>query len=130
MLVSRGLRLQFFFFDAGLSWAELEASTERGSSGDDRRADLIFCFFRSPVCTVYAIEATVHAPTSEDIYSEIFKVLKPGGVCEIYEWVMVSRRVPRSNSFSRRISLSPFYGAQTNILLDFFTDRQVGPPKP
>lgn len=29
---------------------------------------------------VYAIEATVHAPTWEGVYGEIFKVLKPGGV--------------------------------------------------
>ena len=29
---------------------------------------------------VYAIEATVHAPSFEGIYGEIFKVLKPGGV--------------------------------------------------
>ena len=28
---------------------------------------------------VYAIEATVHAPSLEGIYSEIFRVLKPGG---------------------------------------------------
>lgn len=28
---------------------------------------------------VYAIEATVHAPTFEGVYGEIFKVLKPGG---------------------------------------------------
>jgi predicted methyltransferase len=34
---------------------------------------------------VYAIEATVHAPTWEGVYSEIFKVLKPGGVvCSIF----------------------------------------------
>jgi len=37
---------------------------------------------------VYAIEATVHAPTFEGVYSEIFKVLKPGGVFGLYEWVM------------------------------------------
>ena len=30
--------------------------------------------------TVYAIEATCHAPTWEGVYGEIFKVLKPGGV--------------------------------------------------
>jgi hypothetical protein len=30
--------------------------------------------------TVYAIEATVHAPTWEGVYGEILKVLKPGGV--------------------------------------------------
>ena len=37
---------------------------------------------------VYAIEATVHAPTLEGIYSEIFRVLKPGGVFGVYEWLM------------------------------------------
>ena len=29
---------------------------------------------------VYAIEATVHAPTWEGVYGEIMKVLKPGGI--------------------------------------------------
>lgn len=29
---------------------------------------------------VYAIEATVHAPSWEGVYSEIKKVLKPGGI--------------------------------------------------
>lgn len=37
---------------------------------------------------VYAIEATCHAPTLEGIYSEIFRVLKPGGVFGVYEWLM------------------------------------------
>ena len=37
---------------------------------------------------VYAIEATVHAPTLEGIYSEIFRVLKPGGIFGVYEWLM------------------------------------------
>ncbi|KAK2735075.1 Delta(24)-sterol C-methyltransferase [Myotisia sp. PD_48] len=37
---------------------------------------------------VYAIEATVHAPSLEGVYSEIFKVLKPGGTFGVYEWVM------------------------------------------
>ncbi|KAF8246267.1 hypothetical protein K440DRAFT_553769 [Wilcoxina mikolae CBS 423.85] len=37
---------------------------------------------------VYAIEATVHAPSLEGVYSEIFKVLKPGGVFGVYEWLM------------------------------------------
>jgi sterol 24-C-methyltransferase len=37
---------------------------------------------------VYAIEATVHAPTLKGIYSEIFRVLKPGGVFGVYEWLM------------------------------------------
>jgi sterol 24-C-methyltransferase len=37
---------------------------------------------------IYAIEATVHAPSLEGIYSEIFRVLKPGGVFGVYEWLM------------------------------------------
>ena len=40
---------------------------------------------------VYAIEATVHAPSLEGIYSEIFRVLKPGGVFGVYEWLMTDR---------------------------------------
>lgn len=37
---------------------------------------------------VYAIEATVHAPSLEAIYKEIYRVLKPGGVFGVYEWLM------------------------------------------
>jgi len=37
---------------------------------------------------VYAIEATVHAPELVGVYSEIFRVLKPGGVFGVYEWLM------------------------------------------
>ena len=37
---------------------------------------------------VYAIEATVHAPSLEGVYSQIFRVLKPGGTFGLYEWVV------------------------------------------
>jgi sterol 24-C-methyltransferase len=37
---------------------------------------------------VYAIEATVHAPKLAGVYSEIFRVLKPGGIFGVYEWLM------------------------------------------
>lgn len=40
---------------------------------------------------VYAIEATVHAPSLEDVYSQIFRVLKPGGVFGVYEWLMTDK---------------------------------------
>ncbi len=40
---------------------------------------------------VYAIEATVHAPSLEGVYSEIFRVLKPGGVFGVYEWLMTEK---------------------------------------
>lgn len=40
---------------------------------------------------VYAIEATCHAPSLEGIYSQIYRVLKPGGVFGVYEWLMTER---------------------------------------
>jgi sterol 24-C-methyltransferase len=40
---------------------------------------------------VYAIEATVHAPRLEGVYGEIFRVLKPGGVFGVYEWLMTDK---------------------------------------
>ncbi|KAH7518370.1 24-methylenesterol C-methyltransferase 2 [Ziziphus jujuba] len=35
----------------------------------------------------YSIEATCHAPKLEEVYAEIFRVLKPGGMYVSYEWV-------------------------------------------
>jgi len=35
----------------------------------------------------YAIEATCHAPTLEQVYSEVFRTLKPGSIFVAYEWV-------------------------------------------
>ena len=42
------------------------------------------------ICLVYAIEATVHAPTWEGVYGEIKKVLKPGGIVSIFYLLPVS----------------------------------------
>eukprot|EP01006_Ploeotia_vitrea_P043397 TRINITY_DN66724_c4_g7_i1.p2 TRINITY_DN66724_c4_g7~~TRINITY_DN66724_c4_g7_i1.p2 ORF type:complete len:369 (-),score=229.68 TRINITY_DN66724_c4_g7_i1:139-1245(-) len=39
----------------------------------------------------YAIEATCHAPDKVGCYSQMFKVLKPGGVFVGYEWVMTDK---------------------------------------
>ncbi|XP_027089165.1 24-methylenesterol C-methyltransferase 2-like [Coffea arabica] len=36
---------------------------------------------------VYSIEATCHAPNLEEVYSEIYRVLKPGSLYVSYEWV-------------------------------------------
>ena len=44
---------------------------------------------------VYAIEATVHAPTLAGIYSEIFRVLKPGGVFGVYVPVIIYKSPPQ-----------------------------------
>ncbi|KAL8808870.1 MAG: hypothetical protein Q9223_003799 [Gallowayella weberi] len=37
---------------------------------------------------VYATEATVYAPSLQEVYTEIARVLKPGGVFGVYEWFM------------------------------------------
>lgn len=39
----------------------------------------------------YAIEATCHAPKLEDVYGEIFRVLKPGSLFVSYEWVSTKK---------------------------------------
>ena len=53
---------------------------------------------------VYAIEATVHAPSLEGIYSEIFRVLKPGGVFGVYEWLM-TEAYDNANPHHREVRL-------------------------
>jgi sterol 24-C-methyltransferase len=53
---------------------------------------------------VYAIEATVHAPKLEGVYSEIFRVLKPGGCFGVYEWLMTDE-YDNTNEEHRRIRL-------------------------
>ncbi|KAL2074088.1 hypothetical protein VTL71DRAFT_7866 [Oculimacula yallundae] len=54
---------------------------------------------------VYAIEATCHAPSLADVYAEIFRVLKPGGVFGNYEWLMTPLYNPL-NAHHRSIRLS------------------------
>lgn len=53
---------------------------------------------------VYAIEATVHAPSLEGVYSQIFRVLKPGGVFGVYEWLMTDT-YDNENQHHREIRL-------------------------
>ena len=76
--------------------------------------------------TVYAIEATVHAPTWEGVYAEILKVLKPGGVVStglghvgehgcssipqfgVYEWCMTDSwdpSIPDHKALAHEIEL-------------------------
>ncbi|KAL4650295.1 hypothetical protein ACB092_01G076900 [Castanea dentata] len=39
----------------------------------------------------YSIEATCHAPKLEEVYAEIFRVLKPGSLYVSYEWVTTEK---------------------------------------
>ncbi|KAF8221073.1 sterol 24-C-methyltransferase [Tricholoma matsutake] len=57
---------------------------------------------------VYAIEATVHAPSWEGVYGEIFKVLKPDGVFGVYEWCMTDDwdpSIPEHKALAHQIEL-------------------------
>ncbi|CBI37823.3 unnamed protein product, partial [Vitis vinifera] len=46
----------------------------------------------------YSIEATCHAPKLEEVYSEIFRVLKPGSMYVSYEWNCVLEEPYTGNS--------------------------------
>jgi len=45
---------------------------------------------------IYQIEATAHAPDKVACYSEIYRVLKPGGVFGSYEWCLTENYNPES----------------------------------
>ena len=52
---------------------------------------------------VYSIEATCHAPCLKGVYSEIFRVLKPGGTYATYEWLLADD-YDASNPHHKQIS--------------------------
>jgi len=45
---------------------------------------------------VYAIEATCHAPKREEVFSEIFRVLKKGSYFVAYEWCITDKFNPKN----------------------------------
>ena len=45
---------------------------------------------------VYATEATVYAPSLQAVYTETARVLKPGGVFGVYEWLMTDDFDPKN----------------------------------
>jgi len=44
----------------------------------------------------FAVEATCHAPRREDVFGEIFRVLKKGGYFSAYEWCITDKHDPRN----------------------------------
>jgi sterol 24-C-methyltransferase len=77
---------------------------------------------------VYAIEATVHAPKLEGVYGEIFRVLKPGGVFGVYEWLMTDNydnddvehrairlAIEEGNGISNMVPISEGLAAMKNV---------------
>lgn len=49
----------------------------------------------------YAIEATCHAPDRVGVYSEIYRVLKPGSIFAVYEWCMTDAFDPSNEDHLR-----------------------------
>lgn len=45
---------------------------------------------------VFAIESTCHAPDRTGVYSEILRVLKPGGTFACYEWCLTDKYDPKN----------------------------------
>jgi len=67
---------------------------------------------------VYAIEATVHAPSFEGVYGEIYKILKPGGVFGVYEWVMTDDwdpSIPEHKAIAHGIEIGDGIAEMRNI---------------
>lgn len=71
--------------------------------------------------SVYAIEATCHAPDKIGVYSEIFRVLKPGRCFAGYEWCMTDNYDPK-NEEHRRVKLGIEEG---DGIPDLATTRRV-----
>jgi sterol 24-C-methyltransferase len=44
----------------------------------------------------YAIEATCHAPVRENVFGEVYRVLKPGSVFAVYEWCLTDNYDPEN----------------------------------
>ena len=97
-----GLTLNQYQVDRGneLCEADPQLGTEkcRSVQGDFMRMP----FKDSSYDAAYAIEATCHAPDRVGVYSEIYRVLKPGSVFACYEWCMTDE-YDSNNEEHRRI---------------------------
>jgi len=68
--------------------------TENKKAGLDKTCGFLkndFCHMtlkENSMDAAYAIEATCHAPKRQEVYGEIFRVLKPGAYFGAYEWCL------------------------------------------
>ncbi|KAJ2517706.1 Delta(24)-sterol C-methyltransferase [Coemansia sp. RSA 2049] len=57
----------------------------------------------------YAIEATCHAPVLKGVYSEMYRVLKPGAYVAIYEWCLTDK-FDENNDLHKKLALDIEHG--------------------
>jgi sterol 24-C-methyltransferase len=82
-----GLNNNDYQIERALRYAKKEGLSDKFSA---TKGDFMQMKFpKNSFDAVYAIEATVHAPSLQGVYEQIFRVLKPGGVFGVYEWLML-----------------------------------------
>lgn len=65
-------------------------------------------FSDDSVDAIFSIEALCHAPDKKALYTEIFRVLKPGGCIAVYDWCMTDKydpKNPKHNEIKKNIEL-------------------------
>ncbi|KAI6371867.1 Delta(24)-sterol C-methyltransferase [Pyricularia grisea] len=83
-----GITINEYQVERATRYAEMEGF-ELGKQLEFVQGDFMSLpFEKETFDAVYSIEATVHAPKLEDVYRQVFNVLKPGGIFGLYEWVM------------------------------------------
>lgn len=81
-----GLNNNDYQIERSLKYAQKEGLAKKYSA---TKGDFMqMSFPENSFDAVYAIEATVHAPSLQGVYEQIYRVLKPGGVFGVYEWLM------------------------------------------
>nr|H2E7T6.1 RecName: Full=Squalene methyltransferase 2; AltName: Full=Triterpene methyltransferase 2 [Botryococcus braunii]AEY68257.1 triterpene methyltransferase 2 [Botryococcus braunii] len=63
----------------------------------------------------FAMDATCHAPKLEDVYGEVFRVLKPGGFFATYEWVSTKNYDPTNTRHVKVMNSIIFGNGLPNI---------------
>ncbi|KAJ1999287.1 Delta(24)-sterol C-methyltransferase [Coemansia thaxteri] len=58
---------------------------------------------------VYAFEATCHAPVLKGVYSQMYRVLKPGGYFAIFEWCLTDK-FDETNDLHKKLALDIEHG--------------------
>lgn len=115
---------------------QLERAARRcEAAGLDHLADWLHCDFMkidapdASFDAAYSIEGTCHAPDKAGVYSEVFRLLKPGGSLAVYECCMTDRFNPEDPVHQRLKAEIEYTGALPDVPLTHEVDeilRKVG----